>query len=102
MTRVVVLMPYAILDYQQCNHDPITNNYAQRTRSQSKRGADLPCSDSLSSGLLLFPLLSVVSLDDTMSFTLQRLAGFNTNTSYIILFLPVLYLYDWLLVPSVV
>ena len=98
----VVLMSYAILDYQQCNHDPITNNYSQHARSQSRRGAGLPCSDSLSSDLLLFPTLSVVSLDDTLSFTLQRQIGFNTNTSYIILSLPVLYLYDGLLVPSVV
>ena len=97
-----VLMSYAILDYQQCNHDPITNNYSQRTRSQSRRGAGLPCSDSLSSDLLLFPALSVVFCDNTLSFTIQRQVRFNTNTIYIILSLPVLYLYARSLVPFLV
>ncbi len=86
------------------SHDPTTNNCTQRARSQNRRGAGLPCSDSLSTstGSLLFPSLSVVSLDDTLSFTKQRQVGLNTNTSYIILSPPVLYLCARLLVPFAV
>ena len=52
--------------------------------------------------IIIFPFLSVVFLDHMLPFTIQRLVGFYTNTSYIVLSLPVLYLKDRLLVPSVV
>ena len=73
------------------------------TRAQQRQERCRPLIFALAIGwILIFPLLSVVLYDDTLSFTFQRLVGFNTNTSYIILSLPVLYLYDGLLVPSVV
>ena len=47
----VVLMSNAILDYKQCNHDPITNNY---TQTRTVGAGEVPASHAQTHSLLVY------------------------------------------------